>query len=198
MSQQINETDRRRTRSCHQRSRICIKKECTEEDRRKRKLVDFRRKWVQWRESSPNSSAWWLDNLEGKNNAATNNQLQKWSKDFKPERLKLLTGKVGKTFCCLTAIHAYYSHSIKQRDPRTPVSGVFTSCLNFLFPVFFSGWCQDLLIRRDCRSHCHLAPPRHSIPSTECPLKVSPLLLRHWQRLWKAVPIYKIPCHFLL
>lgn len=123
VSQQINETDRRRTRSCHQRSRTCIKKECTEEDGRKRKLVDFKAQMgpVTW--IFPQQLC----------------MLQKWSKDFKPERLKLLTGKVGKTLCYLTAIHAYYSHSIKQRDPRTPVSGVFTNCLNFLFPVFLSG-----------------------------------------------------------
>lgn len=55
---------------------------------------------------------------------------------FKPETWKHLKGKLGKHSGIWQISHSHYSHSIKEEARRSPASGVFTSCLSFLFLVW--------------------------------------------------------------
>lgn len=54
---------------------------------------------------------------------------------FKPETLKLLKEKMEKHSGIWQISYSHYCHRIKEENPRSPASGLFTSCLNFLFLV---------------------------------------------------------------
>lgn len=93
------------------------------------------------------------------------------------------------------------SHAIplraQSRETLGPQSqGSSQAALIFSSLSSFQVWCQDWLIRSDCRNHCHLAPPRHRIPWIECPSWVSHLLLRPCRCLWRDASVNKHPWHF--